>query len=803
MSDLRLALRQLAKSPGFTTIAVLTLALGIGASAVVFSVVDRVLLRPLAYPQSERLVVIRETKLPQVPEFSVASGNYFDWREQAQGFEQLAAIRNTIYNLTGRGEPQRLTADRVTPNYFTTLRTRPLLGRDFTDEEAVAKAPVAILAHGFWLRQFGSRTDAIGASIQLNGQPFTIVGVMPENFRPGSRTEIFTPVDYADNKQNHGAHNMQVYGRLKDGVTIEQARSELAAVAKRLEQQYPTTNTGWSTLVTPMFDHAVGNVSQILYPLLGAVGFLLLIACANVANLQLARATARAKEISVRSALGATRGRLIRQLLSESVLLALLGGALGVLVAKWGMDALLAFAPDSLPRTAEIALDGRALGFACVVALVTGVGFGLVPAFQATRLNLNETLKDGGRGTSAGSSRARLRGALVVAEVALALVLLIGAGLLIRSFTRRLDISPGFQPQEALAANLSLPGKKYATPAQQTAFVEEALGRLAAIPGVQSAAVTTILPFSGDDMNLRFDISGRPPVSDSEIQSTLFYAITPDYLHAMGIRLIRGRAFTTADRADAPRVVLINEALARKFFPDQDPIGQRLRVTNAEAEIVGIVGDVQHFVLGDATSRPQTYEPFAQVSLNFLTFVVRAAPGGAGETKVGLAANLPAAIRAALYAVDKDQPIDNVRPLTDLVASSVSRQRFAMFVFAVFSGVALLLAAIGIYGVTAYAVTQRTNEIGIRMALGAQRGDVLRLIFAQGSRLIGLGLVCGVAGALALTRYLSSLLFNVSATDPLTFGAIAALLAAVAAIACLIPARRATKVDPMVALRSE
>ncbi|MEO5959974.1 MAG: ABC transporter permease, partial [Opitutaceae bacterium] len=697
----------------------------------------------------------------------------------------------------------RLSVDRVTPNCFTTLRTRPALGRDFTDEEAAAKASVAILSHGFWQRQFGGRASAIGEILQLNGQPFTVVGVMPENFQPGSRTELFVPGDYADNKQNHGSHNLQVYGRLKAGVTVEQARSELAAIAKRLEEQYPSTNTGWSTLVIPMFDYAVGDVRRVLYPLLGAVGFLLFIACANVANLQLARATARAREISVRTALGATRGRLIRQLLSESVLLAMLGGALGMLVAKWGMDALLAFAPDSLPRTAEIALDGRALSFACAIALLTGIGFGLVPAFQATRLNLIETLKDGGRSASAGGSRRRVRSALVVVEVALALILLVGAGLLIRSFTRLLEVKPGFQPRGAFAVSLSLPGRKYGTGPQQVASVDDAVARLAAIPGVQSVGAAQVVPFSGGDYNLIFRIVGRPPVPVGTLQGTLYYTVTPDYFKAMGIPLLRGRAFTAADGAGAPRVALINEAMAKKYFPGEDPIGQRINVTNADAEIVGIVADVKQSELSD-DARVQAYEPFAQAPLNFMTFVVRLAAPKPGQGRTGVsAAAVPAAIRAAVYAIDKDQPIASVQPLSSLIATSVARPRFAMILFAVFSAVALLLAAIGIYGVMAYSVTQRTNEIGIRMALGAQRADVLRLIFAQGSRLIVLGLVCGLVGALALTRYLSSLLFNVSATDPLTFTAIAALLAGVATLACLLPASRAMKVDPMVALRAE
>ncbi|MES1167464.1 MAG: ABC transporter permease, partial [Pseudomonadota bacterium] len=525
--------------------------------------------------------------------------------------EQLAASRDVSYNLTGGREPVQLAARRVTPNYLTTFRTQPALGRDFSEEEAATKSPVAILTHGFWLRHLAGRLEAIGETIQLDGQPFTIIGVMPDSFQRDSRTELFTPLDYADNRQNHGAHTLQVYGRLREGVTVKQARIELAAIAQRMEQQYPATNTGWSTRVLPMFEFAVGNVSRLLYPLLGAVGFLLLIACANVANLQLARATARAREISVRVALGATRGRVVRQLLAESVLLAVLGGALGVLFAKWGMDALLAFAPDSLPRSLEIALDGRALGFASATALLTGVGFGLVPALRATRLDLNETLKDSGRGTSAGASRQRFRGALVVVEIALALVLLVGAGLLGRSFLRLLEVKPGFQPNDAIAVSLALPGKKYPTAAQQVAFVDDATARLGAIPGVQSVGAGIVLPFSGDDINRTFRIVGRPPLPPGTLQVTLYYAITPDYFHAMGIPLQRGRGFTAADRAGASRVTLINETMGKKYFPGEDPIGQHLNLNGTDAEIVGIVADVKSTGL-NATAPDTMYLPLRQ-----------------------------------------------------------------------------------------------------------------------------------------------------------------------------------------------
>ncbi len=807
LTDLRFAFRQLAKSPGFTAVAVLTLSLGIGACTAIFSVVNSVLLRPLNFSEPDRLVVIRETNLPEFPEFSIAPGNYFDWRQQSVSFAHLAAVRGGSYNLTGLGDPVRVFSERVTANYFPMLGVHPALGRAFTEAEAAAgQASVVVLSHGFWQRQFGGRPDILGSTVQLNGQTYTIIGVMPENFQRGRRTEVYTPVAYTDDNQNHGGHYIRVFGRLKEGVTLDQARSEMNLIADRLAKQFPDTNKGWGVKITPLLESAVADVRPVLLSLLGAVGFLLLIACVNVANLLLARATARAKEIAVRTAMGASRVRIARQLLTESVVLALLGGGLGVLVAQWGMGWLLTFVPDNLPRAQEIALDGRALGFTCALALLTGIGFGLIPAFQATRLNLNETLKDGGRGSSEGGHRRRVRGALVVAEVAIALVLLVGSGLLIRSFIHLQNVDPGFQAKNAYSASLSLPAKKYGTEPQQNAFVEQAIAGLAALPGVQSVGATHVLPFSGSDYVLSFYLADRPPIAPADQPNANYYAVTSDYFKAMGIPLLRGRFFTPRDVAGAPHVAIINESLAKRYFPNEDPLGKRINITSGPEtwrEIVGIVGDVKHYRL-DGDTTVQAYEPFAQAPFDSMTFVVRLAASAPSEGGTGnLATGLPANIRTAIYAVDHDQPVASISPLTALLAGSVSRQRFAMFLFAVFSGVALLLAAIGIYGVMAYTVTQRTGEIGIRMALGAQRGDVLRLVFLQGGRLILIGLGAGLVGAACLTRFIASLLFGVSAYDPLTFIAIALLIAAVASLACLIPARRATKVDPLVALRAE
>jgi putative ABC transport system permease protein len=796
--DLRYALRQLLRSPGWSAVALLTIALGIGACTAIFSVVNTVLLRPLPYPESERLVVVRETNLPRFPEFSVAPGQYFAWRAQSRSWQSLAASRSATYNLTGLGEPQRVIAERVTANHFSTLGVRPALGRDFTAEEDVpGRENVVLLSHGFWQRQLGGRADVLQRALTLNGQPFTVIGVMPPGFRPHGRTEVYTPAAYtASDREQRGGHYISVFGRLAPGVTLEQARSEMAVIAERMARQYPATNQGWGVKLTPMLEAAVRDVKPVLFALLAAVGCLLLIACANVANLLLVRATGRVKEIAVRGALGAGRARIVRQLLTESLLLALLGAALGVVIAQLGIRGLMSLAPESVPRLQEVAIDLRALGVSVALAIVTGIAFGVAPARQLTRPELSEALKQAGRGAGETGHRHRLRGALVVAEMAIALVLLVGAGLLMRSFVHLQSVDPGFEPQQALAARVSLPEQKYDSDAKQALFADQALRQLAALPGVQAAGAVQVAPLSGSDYLLQFSIKGRPPIAPSDLPPTHYYAVSPGYFRAMGIRLLRGRLFEATDTATSPPVAIIGESMARKFFPGQDPLGQYIMVTQGPdrwRQIVGVVRDVRHYDLHREVT-VQTYEPLAQQPFSLLTFVVRA--GGSTEP-------LPAAIRRAIYAVDADQPVARIQPLTQWVAESMGRQRFAMLLFAVFSGAALLLAAIGIYGVMAYSVRQRRGEIGIRMALGAGTAQVLRLVCLQGGRLIVLGLGLGIGGALLLTRFLSTMLFGVSAQDPLTFGVIALLLAIAAALACLLPARRAAGVNPMTALRSE
>lgn len=797
MHDIRFALRQFAKTPGFTFIAILTLALGVGACTAIFTVVNSVLLRPVEFPESDRILVIRETNLPQFPQFSVSPANYRDFSTEADAFESMYAVRGSSYNLTGKGEPQRVTGQRVTGRFFDVLKTQPILGRSFGPaEDAPGKDAVVVLSYAFWQKQFGGSPGVIGESLMLNNRPCTIIGVMPASFRRGTNTDVYAPMAFDEQDwASRGAHYITVLGRLKPGVTVEQARTQLEAIAARLAEKYPDTNKNWGVLVKTLLDSTTGTLRPTLLILLGAVGLLLLIACANVANLLLARATARQREISIRAALGSSRWRIVRQLLTESLVLGLFGGLLGALIGKWSLDAMLAIAPSDLPRAAEIALDGRALAFTLVLALGTGVIFGLAPALQSLRVNLVEALKDGSRGASDGGRRHWVRNTLVVLEVALALMLLSGAGLLMRSFLQLSAASPGFNPHHALWVSVGLPRAKYDTPAKQNTVIEALLERFRALPGVTSVGVSHVMPFSGSDYSLGLEIEGKP-VPESDLPSTNYFAVSPDYFKAMGIPLLRGRDFTAQDRTDSPRVAIISQSLANQFFPGQDPIGKRINMTNGPQtwrEIIGVVGDIKHAAI-DQITQPQSYEPILQAQFTGLNFAVRTS---------GDPTTLTAALRREVYAVDPDQPVGQVAALEKLVGDSMARQRFAFTLFAVFSGLALLLASIGIYGVMAYNVSQRRGEIGVRMALGATAGDVIKLILRQGFGVIALGVGTGLAATLALAHVIQSMLYGTNPRDPLTLALIAAVLAAVALIACLIPALRATKVDPLTALRSE
>jgi putative ABC transport system permease protein len=799
LNDFRYAFRQLVKAPSFTIVAVLTLALGIGACTAIFSVVNVVLLRPLDYPNPDRIVIIRETQLPKFPEFSVAPPNYMDWEKQTKSYDYLAAYSGAALNLTGEGEPQRLTGVKATAHYFDVMGVKPVLGRMLLPEEdAQGKNHVVVLSYPFWQRVFGGARDIVGRAIQLNGEPYNVVGIAPPGFGLASKVDVWTPMAFKPEETANdarGGHYINVVGRLKPGVTVPQARAELTLIADQIAKQYPDPQKGWGIFLMPMQDYLVRDVKPVLYTLLGAVGCVLLIACANLANLLLARATARHREISIRAALGAGRGRLVRQLLTESVVLAICGGVAGIILARWGLDGLLALAPTSLPRISEIHLDSGVLLFSLALSVVTGIAFGIAPALLAARTDMNEALKQGTRGSTEGGIRGRLRSALVVVEVVFALVLLGGAGLLARSFIQLAHVDPGFNPENATLLRLSLPQRKYAQPEQQTAFANGLLERLKSLPGVQAVGLTHSMPLVGDYV-LGFIIEGRPALDPSEEPSTNYYAVTPDYFRAMGIRLIRGRVFTPQDDAKAPRVAIINETMARQYFPNEDPIGKRIHITNGPQtwrEIVGIVADIKQYGVDKATSA-QSYEPFAQVPFTSLNVVIRT--NGSSAAVLG-------SLRPAVYAVDKDQPVGTIRPLEEIMAESIARQRFAMTLLSVFSAVALVIAAVGIYGVMAYNVVQRTGEFGIRMALGAQQRDVLRLVLTQGGKLIGLGLVIGLVATLAASYAMRSILFNTSAYDPLTLTTITLVLAAVALVACFFPANRATKVNPIDALRTE
>ena len=798
VQDLRYGARMLVKNAGFTVVAVVVLALGIGANAAIFSVVNAVLLRSLPYEDPDRLMVLRETKLPQFPEFSVSPGNFFDWRNQTTTFESLVAYNNTAYNFVApNAEPERLRAARATAGLFQLLGAKPAHGRLFFDEEEKpGKENVVILSNRLWARLFGSDPNIVGQSVTMSAGSYTIVGVMPETFQfPDANTELWTPLSFPGNQgQNHGSHYLSVIGRLKHDATVEQSRSEMTAIAAQIAEQFPNSNAGWSTMVVPMQEYQVGDIRQALLVLLGSVALVLLIACANVANLLLARATARQKEMALRTALGASRWRIFRQLLTEGILLSIIGGAFGLALAAIGMKSLLAFAPEDLPRLNDVTLDLRVVGFTLLVTMATGIIFGLAPAIQASRPNLNETLKEGGRGTT--GTHHRVRSSLVITEVALALVLLVSAGLLIRSFVFLNRVDPGFNPTNALAVNVGLPGRKYSNQEQYASFFTRLLEALSSSPGVTAVGVTQSVPIQGDYL-LGFNIQGRPPDPPGQDKSTNYYAVSPGYFEAMGIPLLRGRLFTEQDNQTAPRVALINETMAKQYFPDEDPIGQGINVTNGPErfrEIVGIVGDVKQYGLAQP-SPLQTYEPYLQNPFGGVTLVVRT---------VGDPTALTSIVREQVHHLDKDQPLGTTRTLGQLVAGSVAEERFTMLLLGVFAAVALVLAAVGLYGVVSYSVTQRTHEIGIRMALGAASRDVLQLVVGHGMLLTIIGVAIGLGGALAVTTLLmSKLLFAVTALDPLTFIVIPVLLAAVALGACLVPARRAMRVDPMIVLRHE
>ncbi len=807
--DIRFAMRMLAKSPMFTIIAVLTLGLGIGANTAIFSVVNAVLLRPLPYPEPERLMILSESS-PQFEESSVAYKNFEDWQEQNHSFSDLAAFRSQTVSLSGLGTAEHLRARQVSSGFLAMLRVRPILGRDFLPEDDRQGAPpVTILSNELWKTKFFSDPEILGKTILLADKNFTIIGVLPEGFWFYSRPDVLISVGASDSlwrSSREMRSGTYVLGRLRPGVSIEQARADMAPIASRLATEYPKANAAHGINVKGMLQDVVGDVRGSLYLMLGAVGFVLLIACVNVANLLLVRAASRQKEIAVRAAMGASRWRMTQQLLTESVCLSVAGGALGLLLARWGTSTLVAAIPGSLPRTDAVDLDFRVLGFTLGVSLLTGVVFGLAPALRAVKTNIQETLKDNARGTTSGQHR--LQSSLVVAELGLALVLLVCAGLTIRSVAELRQVKPGFNTQNAITFNASLSATTYSTPSKVRSYIHEALRRMESVPGVTAASVATDVPLR-DDSEIFFYVEGRPKPSQEQMTWAMFYLVSPGYKDAMGLRLIRGRFLTAQDTEKTPAVVVVDEELARKEFPSQDPIGQRIIIPfpgfDVPREIVGVVNHVKHNGLAqDAHSRIQNqfYMAFDQIPDPFYSELTGSAISLIVRTSSDPSA-MANTVMETVRTMDKDQPVFGLQTMQQLVEDSIAAQRFATMLLGMFGGVALLLASVGIYGVMSYLVSERMHEMGIRMALGATRGDILRLILKLGARLALAGLGLGLLASAGLTRLLTGLLFGVSRTDPATFLFVGAVLVSVALLACFIPAQRATRIDPMIALRYE
>jgi putative ABC transport system permease protein len=804
--DLRYGARMLWKNPGFTAVAVVALALGIGANSAIFSVVNTVLLRPLPYREPSRLVMVWEHDAKHgYPNDTPAAANYFDWRDQNQVFEGMAAMADQSFNLTGAGEPERIDGKRVNANLFELLGVAPQHGRAFAAEEDRPGAnKVVLLSHALWQRRFGSDAGVVGQTLTLNGEAHTVVGVMPADFQfPDRQAELWVPIAFTQQEAaNRGRHYLEVVARLKQGVTLEQARAEMSTIAARLQQQYPEQNTDLGASVVPLHEHLVGDIRPALLVLLGAVGFVLLVACANVANLLLARAAGRQKEIALRTALGASRLRLVRQFLTESVLLAALGGVVGLLLSVWGVTLLKSFIPENISQVKAIAVDARVLGFTVLVTLLTGLVFGLAPAFQASRFNLNETLKEGGRDAAAARGGNRIRGLLVVAEVAVSLVLLVGAGLLINSFLRLRNVDPGFRTDNLLTMSVVLPQQKYPDHARRTAFYTDMIRRVEQLPGVRSASVTNWIPLvmQGDSIGVTIEGQPAPVPGQGKLPVIVTRVIGPHYFGTMGIQLLEGRVFEEGrDRADSPCVIVVGESVAGKYWPGESAVGKRIAPGRPESpedwcQVVGVVKDVRQRELSSEPN-PLMYLTYEQAGFFAPRYLVVSTEGD----PLALAGT----VRKTVWEVDRDQPVSNVSTMEGVLSESIARQRFSTLLFGVFAAVALVLAAVGIYGVMSYSMAQRTREIGIRMALGAQRRDVLRLAVGQGLRLVAVGVAVGLAGALTLSRVMSGLLYGISATDPATLVTISLILVAVALLASYIPARRAAKVDPLIALRYE
>jgi predicted permease len=799
--DLRYGVRVLLKSPIFTLVAVLSLALGIGANTAIFSVVNGLLLRPLPYPDPERIVQVWHTppqeSFPGMNKFSVSPANYLDWKEQSKSFEQMAAYGDAGFSLTTGGDPMPISGAMVSSEFFGALRSEPILGRTFSrEEEQPGRSRVVIISNGLWQRAYGSNPNLIGQTVTLDSQSYTVVGIMLPGFQFPREAELWVPLAWDEKeRQTRSIHDYVVLARLRANVSLEQAQAEMRTISSRLEQQYPEDNKGWGAVVVPLQEDLVGDLRPALLVLFGAVGFVLLIACANVANLMLARGANRQKEMAIRIALGAPRSRIIRQLLTESILLAVVGGLLGLVLAHWGSTLLLKLSSDNLPVQGEVGLDRWALCFTFLLSLAAGIVAGLAPALQFTKAGTSDTLKQGGR-TGGSSVKQRTRKALVISEVALSLILLIGAGLMIRSFWKLQHVDPGVDTANTLTMSVGL-SPKYAEEAQQIAFFDRVLEQVRNVPGVVAVGGTTTLPLAGGGSTQPFTVEGQPAVATADQPTARMRYISPDYFKTMGIPLKEGRFFTEQDRENSIPAIIISESMARRFWPGQSPLGKRITPTfhlkQGPREVVGVVGDVKTGL--DATDASATmYLSYKQTPRPFMTIVARTNSDPQ---------RLIQPISKAIYVVDNEQALWNVRTMEQVLATSVAGRRFNTMLLIAFAAVALVLATIGVYGVMSYSVMLRRRELGIRIALGARKMDVLRLVLGQGLTLTIIGILLGLIGAYALTRLMESLLYGVTATDTLTFITVSGVLVAVGLLASYLPARRATKVDPMIALRSE
>lgn len=803
-NDLRYAFRVLAKSPVFTAVAIATLALGIGANTAIFSVVNAVLLQPLPFRDPAKLVIIAERS--KYPTISVSYQNYLDWRDQSHSFESMEATRATNMNFTGSGEPERVQGRMATAGLFPLLGVQAVAGRTFSPEEDRAGgAPVALVSYGLWQRRFGGARDLIGKSMTLDAKPYTVIGILPPEFQILQPADVFLPLlpwakTLPDDRNWHPG--IIAIARLKEGVTKEQATTEMRGISRRLELQYPLYNSGQTSEVVGLQAQIVKDVRPALILLLSAVSFVLLIACVNVANLLLSRAASRGKEMAIRTAMGAGRARVVRQLLTESLLLGIVGGILGLFLAKSSIGVLLSLAAGTVPNSKAVGIDGWVLAFNFLVSITTVIVFGLVPALRTSQIDLRESLNEGSRGSTSGPGHHRLRAVLVVSEIALSMLLLVGAGLLLRSFERMQQVSPGFQADHILVADLPLSQAAYSKPAQRFQFFERLIERSKTLPGVRSVGAASFLPVSGGGSILHFNISGRPPKSPKEFIAAGYRTVSSHYLETVGIPLLQGRLFSDADNQDSPAVVIINATLAHTFFPNENPLGKRMQIgalpdqSFSAMEIVGVVGDVRPGLGLDPGA--EMYLPYRQADAVLpvfqLSVVLRTVADPLSEVS---------ALREALHEIEPSQPLVKVRTMEDNIAATAAQPRFRTLLLSVFAALALILAAVGVYGVMSYSVTQRTNEIGIRMTLGAQSRDVFRIIVGHGLRLALAGIAVGFLAAVALTRVLGSFLYAVSPLDPLTLAAVAVLLGAIGFAASYLPARRATRVDPMVALRYE